>query len=153
MIYQISKVCIALMYMQHKRMEYSKFYIHHYLVLDQNVDDNAYSTPLRHEALECGSQNGNAGNWFVLQCILTSWYATSALSWTWYCLSVHFISINILLFFPWSNTPLLRCYFVIWCWNYLAKLTSYFWLPVCICIWELNLFDTGSLTVDTNWYI
>ena len=35
--------------MQHKHMLYGKFHIYHYLVLDQNENDNAYSTPLRHE--------------------------------------------------------------------------------------------------------
>ena len=37
------------MYMQHKHMLYEELYIYHYLVLYQNVIDNAYSTPLRHE--------------------------------------------------------------------------------------------------------
>ena len=37
------------MYMQHKHMVYGELHIHHYLVLDQNANDNAYSTPLRNE--------------------------------------------------------------------------------------------------------
>ena len=49
MVYKIYKVCLALMYMQHKHMVYGKFHIHHYLVLDKNANDNSYSTPLRHE--------------------------------------------------------------------------------------------------------
>ena len=49
MVYQISKVCLALMYIQHKHMVYGKFHIYNFLVLDQNANDNAYSTPLRHE--------------------------------------------------------------------------------------------------------
>ena len=49
MVYHIPKVCLALMYMQHTHMVYVEFHIHHYLVLDQKANDNAYSTPLRHE--------------------------------------------------------------------------------------------------------
>ena len=49
MVYQISKVCLELMYMQHKHMVYGEFHIYPYLVLDKNANDNAYSTPLRHE--------------------------------------------------------------------------------------------------------
>ena len=49
MVYHISKVCPALMYMQHMHMVYGELQIYHYLVLDQNLNDNAYSTPLRHE--------------------------------------------------------------------------------------------------------
>ena len=37
------------MYMQHKHMVYVELHIYHYLVLDQTVNDNSYSTPLRHE--------------------------------------------------------------------------------------------------------
>ena len=47
----------------------------------------------------------------------------------------------------------LWCSFARGCWNSLANLTSYFWLPVCICIFESNLFDPESWTVDINWYI
>ena len=68
-------------------------------------------------------------------------------------MSVHFLSMNSLLFFTWSNTQFVRCSFVRWCWNFLAKITSYFWLLVFICIWGSNMFDPGSLTVDINWYI
>ena len=49
MVYQISKVVLALMHMQHKHMVYGELYRHHYLVLDQNENDNSNSTPLRHE--------------------------------------------------------------------------------------------------------
>ena len=48
-VYQVSKVCIALMYTQHNQMVYGKLHIYHYLVLDQNANDNAYSTLLSHE--------------------------------------------------------------------------------------------------------
>ena len=51
MVYRISKVCLALIYKQHNNMVYGELYILPFLVLDQNVNDNAYSTPLRHEVL------------------------------------------------------------------------------------------------------
>ena len=35
--------------MQHRHMVYGKLHIHHYLVLDQNENYDAYSTPLHHE--------------------------------------------------------------------------------------------------------
>ena len=49
MVYHLFKVCPALIYMQHSRMVYGEFHRHHYLVLNQNANDKAYSTPLRHE--------------------------------------------------------------------------------------------------------
>ena len=49
MKYKISKVCLALMYKQHKHMVYGEFNILPYLGLYQNANDNAYSTLLRHE--------------------------------------------------------------------------------------------------------
>ena len=49
MVYQISKVCLALMYKQHTHMVYGKLYILPYIVLYQNANDNAYSTLVRHE--------------------------------------------------------------------------------------------------------
>ena len=45
---QISKACIALMYMEHKHIVYREFHILPYIVLDQNTNDNAYPDPLRH---------------------------------------------------------------------------------------------------------
>ena len=53
-------------------------------------------------------QNGNAGNLLVSQYIFTSLCATSALSWTWYSLSVHFLFLGLFLSFLWSMTPCLR---------------------------------------------
>ena len=49
--YQKSKVCPALICIQHMHMLCGEFHIYHDLVLDQNVNDSAYSTPLLHEAL------------------------------------------------------------------------------------------------------
>ena len=50
--YQKSMVVQALMYMQHRHMVWGKFHICRDLDSDQNVYDNAYPTPLLHEALD-----------------------------------------------------------------------------------------------------
>ena len=50
--YQRSKVCQALMRIQHMHMVCGKLHICHDLFLDQNVNNNAYSTPLIHELLD-----------------------------------------------------------------------------------------------------
>ena len=42
----------SLMYMQHMYMVCGELHICHDLILDQNVNDDAYSTPLIHEALD-----------------------------------------------------------------------------------------------------
>ena len=47
-----SMVGQALMYMQHGHMVCGELHIFHDLDLDQNLYDNAYSTPLLHEALD-----------------------------------------------------------------------------------------------------
>ena len=60
-----SKVYPALIYIQHRQMLCEELHICHDLVFDQNVNYNAYSTPLLHEALDV-DQNGNAGNWIVV---------------------------------------------------------------------------------------
>ena len=52
MVYQKSRVCQALLYMQHRHMVCSEFHIWHDLVLDQNANHNAYSTTLIHEDLD-----------------------------------------------------------------------------------------------------
>ena len=50
--YQKSNVCPEFMYIQHRHMVYSELHIFRDLVLDQNVNYNAYATPLLHEALD-----------------------------------------------------------------------------------------------------
>ena len=47
--YQISKVCLVLMYKKHTHMVYGWFRILPYLVFYQNSNYNAYSNLLRHE--------------------------------------------------------------------------------------------------------
>ena len=54
--YHKSKACPEFMYIQHMHMLCGKFQIWHDLVLDQTVDDNAYSTPFLHEALDVNHQ-------------------------------------------------------------------------------------------------
>ena len=51
-VYQKYRVGKALMYIQHRHMVYGESHICHDIVLDQTVNDNAYSTPLLHEALD-----------------------------------------------------------------------------------------------------
>ena len=50
--YGKSKVCQALMYMQHKHMVCGELHICYDLDLYQNVNDNAHPTPLLHEDLD-----------------------------------------------------------------------------------------------------
>ena len=50
--YQKSKVCPALMYIQHRHMVCGELRICYDLVLDQNINDTTYSTPFLHEALD-----------------------------------------------------------------------------------------------------
>ena len=134
MLYQISKVCLALMYIQQKHMVYGEFHRHYYLVLDQISSDNAYSALLLHEVW-------NVDHKMVIQGITLCYNILSHLGvqqqhyheHDTVCLSILFSWF--FLCFPWSMNPLFRCSFVRCCWNYLAKLTSYFCLPVCICIW------------------
>ena len=98
-------------------------------------------------------QNGNAGNWFVSQYIFTYLCSTSALSWTWYSLSVHFILLDIFLYFPWSITPRLRSFLDRCFWNSLARLTSFFGVQECIINCNFLLLNTSSWTSNINWYI
>ena len=42
--------------MQHRHMVCGKLHICHDLVLDKNVNNNSYSNPLLHEALDVGQQ-------------------------------------------------------------------------------------------------
>ena len=51
-VYQKSRVGKALMYIQHMHMVCGELHICHDLVLDKNLNYNAYSTPLLHEALD-----------------------------------------------------------------------------------------------------
>ena len=52
MVYNKSKVGQAFMYMKNSHMECGESHICHDLVWDKNVNDNAYSNPLIHEALD-----------------------------------------------------------------------------------------------------
>ena len=57
------------MYMQHRYMVYDELHIHYYLFLNQNANDDAYSTPLSHEVW-------NMDNKFQL--------------WEFLCVTIHF---------------------------------------------------------------
>ena len=52
MEYHKSTVGQSLMYMQHRHMVCGESHIFHDLVLDQNMNNNSYSTPLIHEPLD-----------------------------------------------------------------------------------------------------
>ena len=52
MVYHKSTVGQALMYMQHRPMEFGESHLCHDLFLDQKVNYNAYSTRFCHEALD-----------------------------------------------------------------------------------------------------
>ena len=54
--YRKYKVCQALIYTQQRHMACSKLHICHDLYLDQNANDNAYQTPLLHEALDVNNR-------------------------------------------------------------------------------------------------
>ena len=54
--YHKSMVYPALIYMQYSHMVCGKLHICHDLVLDQTVNDNAYSTPFLHEYLDVKHQ-------------------------------------------------------------------------------------------------
>ena len=82
MVYQISKGCLAFMYMQHKHMVYGEFHLHQYLVLGQDSNINAYSTPLRYEVWNVDHKEVMLFYFIFKQYILTYWCGTSELSWT-----------------------------------------------------------------------
>ena len=153
MVHQISKVCLALMYMQHTHMVYGKLHIYPYLVLDQKVNDNAYSTPLLHEVFNVDQKRVFLG--------IDLCYNTFSHIWVppqhypehdTFFMSIFFPWI-FFLDFPWSMKPFWRGSFSILSLNYWAKLTSMFSVPVWTLICESNLTDPGSWTLDINWYI
>ena len=151
-VYQIPKVCLELMYMQHNHMVYDKLHILPLLVLDQNENDNAYSTPLHHEVWNveqkiiipeidlCYNKSSHL-------CVQRQNYPEHDTL----CLSIYFH--ERLFRFPLINDTIFLVLFIRCSWSSWAKLTSYFSVPVCIWICELNLIDPGSWTVDINWYM
>ena len=133
-VYQISNVCLELMYMQHTHMVYGELYRHHYLVSDKNASDNTYSAPLCHEVFNVECKMVMMGidfcyNKLSYLCVQHQHY----LKHDTVCLYIFFPFI-VYCFFPDQKNHFCWCSFVRWCWNSWAKLTSYFWLPVCICI-------------------
>ena len=122
MVYHKSTGGRSLMYMQHRHMGCGESHICHGLVLDQKVNDNDYSTPLLHEALDVDHQMVILGIFLSLY-IFTYLCATSALSWTLYSMSVHFLLLDLFIYFNWSMTPYFWCSLDICFWDYLSMLT------------------------------
>ena len=152
-VYQISKVCLVLMYMQHNNMAYGELDIYPYLVLDKNANDNSYPTSLRHKVWNMDQKVIRIGidlcyNNYSHLCVQLQHY----LEHDNFCLSILFSWI-VFLNFPWSMASSLRWFFARCSWNYLDKLTSFFWVPVWIWISESNIFDPGSWKVNINWYM
>ena len=82
------------MYMQHEHIVYGALQIYPYLVLYQNVNDNAYSTPLRHEICNVDQKMIILGidlcyNTFSHLDVQHQYYPEHK-----YYLSVHFLSMN-----------------------------------------------------------
>ena len=152
MVYHKSKVGQVLMYMQHMHMECGKFHTCHDLVLDQNINDNAYSTPLLHEALGVYHKMVIMGigfyhNTFSHIFVQHQHYPEYDIL----CLSIFLQALFI--YFTWSMTPCFRCSLERYFWNYLDILTSLFCVKECIIICESNSSDPGSWTLAINWYI
>ena len=153
MVYQISKVCTEFLYIQHRHMVYGNFHRRHYLVLDQNASDNAYLSPLHHEVWNMDLKMvmleiDKCCNTFSHLCVQRQHY----LEHNTVCMSIFFHWIFFCIC-PDQWHHFCECYSVRCCLNPLTKLTSFFWLPVYIFIWESNLFDPWSWTLDINWYI
>ena len=151
MVYQKSKVGISLIYMQHRHMECVKLHIFHDLVLDQNVNDNSYSTPFRHEDLDVDHKIlilviGLYHNTFSHICVQHQNYPEHDII----CLSIFFTGYFSV--FSLINDSMFMMLFTD-VWNYLSRLTSLFCVKECIRIYESNIFDPSSWTFGINWYI
>ena len=73
MVYQKSKVCIALMYRKHNNMVYGELYILPFLVSDKNVNDNACPSPLRHWVWNVDQNMTNQGIYLCYNKFLHIW--------------------------------------------------------------------------------
>ena len=128
MIYQISKVCLALMYMQHKHMVYGKLHIYPYLVLDQNSNDNAYSTPLCHEVYKVDHK-------MIILGIDSCYNKFHILMFNIRIILNMILSVcpyyfhELFLVFCLINDTIFAVIFFRKCWNYLAKIISSFSVP------------------------
>ena len=102
-----SMVGQALMYVQHSHMVCGELHICHDQDLYQNIYDNAYPTPLLHEALDGNHRMvilviGWYHNTFSHLCVKHKHYPEHDTL----CLSIFFLAL--FLYFPWSMTPCLR---------------------------------------------
>ena len=120
--YQISKVCPELMYIQHRHVVCGKLHICHDLVLDENVNDNAYPTPLLHEALDVDHKIVILGigwyhNTFSHLCVQHQYYSEHDTLYLSICFNGYFPIL------PRPMTPCLRCSLDRCLWNCLDRLT------------------------------
>ena len=102
MLYQISRVYISLISMQHRHMVYLKVHRRHYLVLDQSARDSNYLSLLCYEAWNLDHKMVILGislcyNLFSNICVKDNHYLEHGTV----CLSIFFPWI----FLPWSMTP------------------------------------------------
>ena len=140
------------MHIQHNHMVCGEFHVFHYLDLDQNVNNNAYSTPLLHEDLDVNHKMEILGigwyyNTFSHICLQHQHYPEHDNL----CLFIFFYWVFPV--FTWSIYPCLRCSFDRSFWKSLARLTSFFGMQECIRICESNDFDPVIWTLDINQYI
>ena len=125
--YHKSRVCPALMYMQHMHMVCGEKNISHDLILYQTVNDNTYSTPLLHEALDVDHQMVMMGiglyhNTFSHLCVQYQHYP----EYDTLCLSILFTGSFI--YFTLSMAPCLRCSLDRFFWGWLYRLASLFFV-------------------------
>ena len=125
--------------MLYRHTVFSKLNIHHYLVLDQNVNYNAYSNPLCHEVWNVDHKMVMLGlvcvtiNFHIFVCnisiILNMILSVCPFSFTGYFPVFSLINDSMFMM-------LLRQIF----WDFLARLTSFFGVQECIRICESNSF-------------
>ena len=125
----------------------------HDLVLDQNVNYNAYSIPLRHEAFYMDHKMVILGiglyhNISLLLCVQHQNYSKHdtlclyiLLYWIFFCILPD----------QWLHVS--EWYLDRYFWNSLARLTSLFCVEECIIIRESDIVDSVNWKLDTNWYI
>ena len=119
--YQKYKVCPELIYIKHTHRLCGKLHICYDLLLDQNVNDNAYSTSFIHEALDVDHKMAMMGigwyhNIFSHICVQHQYY------------SEQFLLLDFFLYFPWSMTTCLRCSL-----DTFFGIFNLYWHHFCVC--------------------
>ena len=135
MKYQISKVCLALIYKKYKHMVYGELHILPYLVLDKDANYNAYSNLIRHEVWNVDQR--------IIILRIDLCYNIFSHIWVQHQHYPEHDTFFPSVFFPWivppppwSIAPFWRCSSSRWYLNYWAKLTSLSSVPLCILICE-----------------